>query len=442
MGRVFPDMSIQKVRVMPSQRHQPLYDVQLSDDARFLVSFSAPRMARSLRSEQGSINCEAVVLSWLAALSADPRQCSQGCTSMDASNAVFPQLAILIPKLVAHLPLPNDIGVAYNITRSSPGSVVADLQPSLSPEERRTVDYQTGRLYRDLCRLVSPTGRFGPVSGILPFPARPHAEETIQSASCAVHGRFAKSEGVSSWSTAFHSMLEAVLRDGEDMAIMLGYSTIRGHFKRLKPTLDGVVTPRLVAVSINSDINTLVIRNTQFAESSPAGPNQSEDREADGHRSIQSDQDATDDNAGLCGHRVSGDSGTATFCAQCAVTVTGMKDWGNFIFGDPLFATVFSQGPSAEFWKGFGGLPDDITGGDLESTMVLPPELVENGPSAPIRLLLYECYHTVTQIVSAFYRPQPDSSQRELAARKKLNNVLGQLAEVVDVAVPLVADSQ
>ncbi|KAL2752188.1 hypothetical protein ACRALDRAFT_1095430 [Sodiomyces alcalophilus JCM 7366] len=422
MGHVLPDTCVQEVRSTRSQRHQTLYDVQSSDGTHFLVAFSSPRMARSLRSEQGSISSEAMVLSWLAALSGGSSQCSEGCTSTDTSKEISSQFAMAIPSLIAHLPLPNDTGVAYNITKPTPGLLITDLQPGLSPEERRGVDFQTGKLHRDICRLVSPTGRFGPAFDILPFPPHPHAEHSIPSACCAVHGSAARSDGVISWATAFHSMLEAVLRDGEDLAIMLGYSAIRGHLKRLKPVLDGVVSPRLVAVDVSSDINTLVVRETQSPESISPGSSQSAGREAEGPRSIQSDEDTTKESVGRCGRRACEDREASRLCAQCAVTVTGMKDWSNFIFGDPLFATVFSQGPSNEFLRGFSGLSDDATPGDPPSAMTLPPDLVEDEPGVPIRLLLYECYHTITQIVSAFYRPQSDSSQRELAARKRLND--------------------
>ncbi|ROT42707.1 hypothetical protein SODALDRAFT_21536 [Sodiomyces alkalinus F11] len=460
MGRVLPGVCIQDVRAMPSQRHQKLYGVQSSDGSQFLITFSTSRIARSLRSEQGSISSEAAVLSWLAALSVDkasthetdptaevteaagPSQCSEGCMSTDTSNEVPSQLAIFIPILVAHLPLPNEMGVAYNVMKPTSGSLIAGIHPGLSSGERRAVDIQIGQLYRKLCRLVSPTGRFGPVSELLPSPTVPLAEQPIPSARCAVHGTSIKPGGISSWPTAFHSMLEAVLRDGEDMAIMLGYTTIRRHFKRLKPALDGVVSPRLVAIDIGSDINMLVVREEQPPEAVPVPPRQSPDREAGGHKCTQSDGDDVKENDGQCSRRVSDGGEDARFGTQGCVTVRGMKDWSNFIFGDPLFAAAFSQDPSEEFLEGFRGVSDNAKASDPTLATVSLPSLVEDEPNAPIRLLFYECYHTVTQIVSEFYRPQWDSSQRELAARKKLNNVLGRLAEVGDVGVPLTTDSK
>jgi hypothetical protein len=45
-------------------------------------------------------------------------------------------------------------------------------------------------------------------------------------------------------------------------------------------------------------------------------------------------------------------------------------------------------------------------------------------------LLLYRCYRAIVNIVTEYYRPQPDSSRRELEGRRKLTNVLAELEKV------------
>lgn len=59
-------------------------------------------------------------------------------------------------------------------------------------------------------------------------------------------------------------------------------------------------------------------------------------------------------------------------------------------------------------------------------------DIIEDVDTAWIRLLLYAVYHSVAGIVSEFYRPRPDSSVRELEARRALNEVLEKLVEVPD----------
>ena len=123
--------------------------------------------------------------------------------------------------------------------------------------------------------------------------------------------------------------------------------------------------------------------------------------------------------------------------------LAGLRDWSSCVFGDPLFATVFSDPqqhqeppqPSASFLEGF----NDEKPGDYQSNILdrdprfpLDKTIIEGVETAWIRLLLYQAYHAVTRVTSEFYRPRQDSSVRELAARRGLNQVLAWLAEVPD----------
>jgi len=60
--------------------------------------------------------------------------------------------------------------------------------------------------------------------------------------------------------------------------------------------------------------------------------------------------------------------------------------------------------------------------------------VVEDTEGAEVRTLLYRCFRAVVGIVTEHYRPQSDSSGRELDARRCLTNALAEL-EKVDVVV-------
>ena len=129
---------------------------------------------------------------------------------------------------------------------------------------------------------------------------------------------------------------------------------------------------------------------------------------------------------------------------QQQLKLAGLRDWSSCVFGDPLLATVFSdpllqdqqKQPSAAFLQGF----NDGTPGDSPSSPArrlpfpLNRDIIQDMDTAWIRLLLYQVYHAVARIVREFYRPRPDSSVRELEARRSLNEVLAKLAEVPDDA--------
>lgn len=163
---------------------------------------------------------------------------------------------------------------------------------------------------------------------------------------------------------------------------------------------------------------------------------------------------------------------------QTDIAVTGLWDWSNTVFGDPLFATVFSRETSLEFLRGFRQPPPRLSpspwppppssphagkdqedrygtqqkeastsansgnGDDAASSISSDPdsdseydEVVEDRANAAVRLLLYECYHATVSVVRQFYRPDADSPARELTARRRLAAVLARLGDVEEAAV-------
>ncbi|KAK0669742.1 hypothetical protein QBC41DRAFT_319161 [Cercophora samala] len=415
LGASIPqDVTVVKIQPFPRLRPQRIYRVDLSDNTALHLVLPPLSMWRPLRSEQAIVATEATAIDWLhqvlARYSSSATPCSSRSSRRGSEETSKQQiedskaLLRLLPSLVHHgqdtTTALRELFAFYEPIR---GTAVALLDPKIPDDpnspERQQVDFETGIFYQRLLTqpgLVSPTGRFGPLAAVIPL-LQPSQPQRAQPGAGGLFG----TGGAGSWSVAFHSMLEGVLRDGEDMAVVLGYSTIRRHFRRLGYILDDVTVPKLVVVDAAQDSNLLV------------------ERIPDG-----------------------GDG---------AIRIAGLQSWSNCIFGDPLFATVFSDPPdlslpppSASFLGGFNSpapstSPPQPSASTTTTTTAtanylstLDPRIIEALPSAPVRLLFYQTYHILTRIVAEFYRPRPDSTTRELEARRKLNVVLAKLAEVPD----------
>ncbi|GKT82819.1 hypothetical protein Ct61P_00669 [Colletotrichum tofieldiae] len=405
-------------------------------------------MVKLLRSERASVISEAAVLKWLAGMAIEqpllqertpepddlPEPSSKLAKRAKGGGSTFDVAAVklgaLIPTLISHTAALSELGLEYNLLKPTRGTPISELNPPLSPSERRTIDYQIGQLYRQLCKHVSPTGRFGPAFAVLPSTVPPSATDPTKTARQDVDTRLMESKGVQSWTMAFHSMLEAVLRDGEDMQVMMGYGTIRRHFKRLEHTLDGIKTPRLVAVDVGKDINTLALRKLRRGGTASFVSGKSNGALNDVPRSNGRDAGSEEDADYETGSE-SENAATAALYHYNDITMTGMKDWSNFVFGDPLFAHNFGRDPSSDFLAGFGG--DSRVQGTIPS--IFSSDMIEDKERAPVRLLLYDCYHTITHIAKGYFRPQKDSHGRELEARKRLNAILAKLEALDDTGV-------
>ncbi len=201
-------------------------------------------------------------------------------------------------------------------------------------------------------------------------------------------------------------------------AVVLPYLAIRRHFKHLGYILDMVSLPRLVLVDAVADSNLLVLRSKTVSGSSGLGPvmadGSARDLMAPAEPSIEGEHCSSEDG----GHDEASESVTSSLeeeDVRPVVMVTGLRDWGNCVFGDPLFASVFCEEPSEHFLRGFDG-PEG--GRDPAAAAAGCDDAIEDRESVPVRSLLYQCYHTTVQIVTEFYRPTSESTSRELAARK------------------------
>jgi len=178
--------------------------------------------------------------------------------------------------------------------------------------------------------------------------------------------------GSKTWSEAFNLLLEGIFRDGEDMSVLLPYETIRAHYQRLSWRLDAVTTPRLLILDAGSETNVMIQRETD--EGSEDG------------------LDAPSEGA----------------------TLKGLKSWSQGVFGDPLLCNAFED-PSEGFlegWRKDGG------------------EIIEDMENAEVRTLIYRCFRAVVSVVTEYYRPQGDSSRRELDGRRELTSALAELEKI------------
>ncbi|KAF6826631.1 hypothetical protein CMUS01_09347 [Colletotrichum musicola] len=439
ISHLVPQATIQHVQAVPSVHCQRAYGVKVSDGTSLVLVAPPPPMVKLLRSERASVVSEAAVLKWLENKAVEPLLQERTPEPDEASGkgaiivggtrqlGIFVDDAIdglhpFLPRLIAHTAAPNETGREFNLLRPTLGVPVPELSPPLTSSERKEIDFQAGQLYNKLCQLVSPTGRFGPAFAVLPPATSVPPLDPIRPARRDVNTRMIESKGVQSWMTAFHSMLEAVLRDGEDMQVMLGYGSIRRHFKRLGHTLDEVTSPRLVAVDIGKDINTLVMRRPRRRTNASPASSRRASLENDGSSprgDLSSDKDKVPE---------INDTGELVVFGHSDIIMAGMRDWSNFVFGDPLFATSLCRGSSNDFLRGFTGRTPDQS-----NPSVLYSGMVQDEASAHIRALLYDCYHTVTTIVREFFRPRKDSGGRELEARRRLSTILVQLDALDDV---------
>jgi hypothetical protein len=331
----------------------------MSDERKLMLSFAPSLIIRLLRQETTILSSEATLVHFITG--SGPRQSStESSTDPCGLGPDLTELKALVPHLLKHSSNNRELAYPYSIYEPVAGAALSTLSIYLSIPERRIIDKKIGSMTRAMASLTSPSGTFGTVSRVFPDPFVP-ASPTMPI-----------TEGSKTWSEGFNSLLEGILRDGEDMAVLLPYEVIRAHYKRLSWRLDAVTIPRLVVLDIGSEANVMVERGLE------------------GTSAV-----ATDD-----------------------IRLTGLRSWGQGVFGDPMIADVFEE-PTEGFREGWREGGEDI---------------IEDPENADVRLLLYRCYRAVVAIVTEYYRPHSDSSRKELEGRRKLTSILADL-EKIDIEV-------
>ncbi len=357
-SNVVPGAALGGIKEVKSTQLPRLYSLKMTDGRPLLLAITPRLSVRLLRHEATIMASEASLVYFLSQSSGrseSPRS-PKGKTDTRPNNI---QRIGLAPKLLKHSSNTKDTSYPYSIFEPTSGAPISTLNPQLSPVSRRAIDKEVGSLARALASQTSPSGTFGMVNRILPDPFSAHSSTTP------------KVSGSQTWSEAFKILLEATLRDGEDMYVLLPYETIRAQYERLCWRLDAVTSPRLVVINVNSDDNVMV------------------------ERTIGKD---------------------ASYKSTESFKLTGLRNWSQGVFGDPLISSCFDN-PSEEFLEGWSA------GGE---------EVIENEENMGGRLMLYQCYRAIVTIVTEYYRPQSDSSKRELDGRRKLTIALKELDKVLN----------
>lgn len=304
-----PDTTIEKVQLAPSVRPQRIYEVTLSNGEILHLVLPPLSMWRPLRSEFGMLASETTAVRWISETLARLQETTiftsrqqqqkqnkegQPSTPLKSDFASSSTASLLMPLLPTFLHygqqknhLPETSFAIYKPVRGTPLSLLSPTPPVVS---QQGIDFQLGTIVRSLATLTSPTGRFGPLAAVLGTTTPAIATTSIATTGSSsgssnpkttqgklvtgarpkkqilLEGGLSATGGAGTWSVAFHSMLEGVLRDGEDMAVVMAYSTIRRHFRRLGYLLDGVSVGRLVVVEAGGRGNVLVLEGEDEEE--------------------------------------------------------------------------------------------------------------------------------------------------------------------------------
>lgn len=353
LGHIVPGSTLISAEELLSTQLARLYVLNMSDGQKLILALAPNLSTRLLRHESTILSAEAALVSFIAG--AD-QELGLG-SSIQTGNERPPrstELYEIVPKLLKHSPNSKELAYPYSIFEEITGTPLSTLSIYLSLSERRLVDKQIGAMARRLASLTSPSGLFGPVSKILPDPLTPASSST------------AAKRGSRTWGEAFQSLLEGVLRDGEDMSVLLPYEIIRAYYHQLSWCLDAVTAPRLLVLDSGSETNVMIERGSTDGKS--AAPSSSP-------------------------------------------RLTGLRSWSSGVFGDPLISSCF----------------EDASDGILEGWREGFEEVIEDTENIELRLLLYKCFRAIISIVTEYYRPRPDSSRKELEGRRRLTSALAEL---------------
>ncbi|TLS31334.1 hypothetical protein PpBr36_03087 [Pyricularia pennisetigena] len=435
------DVTVEGIRATPASpaRIQNIYTICLAGGQQLVLATAPSTMVRLLRSEQLLIESEALLLGWLrekltrdklvagkVGVAADPRNGNTQYGNYPGSTAEDKQPMVTVPNNSVRTPkvrspsshvelldiLPTTISssiadalvvadiveTSYLISQQPSGRfITADNINREAQQEHhvdiRQIEFQAGTIVRQLSRTTAPTGQFGPAVVVLGCPVK----DGNASASEDHRPAASLNNNNNTWSRAFQSMMEDVLRDAEDMVIHIPYATIRTQMRRLCQYLNVVTTPRLVLIDAGEPTNLLVRTRCVSLDDKACASTSFSNQQAIGSQGLVKQ-----------------------------LGVAGLADWSNAYFGDPLFTKTFSRQPSRSFLEGFYGSMESADG---HFTMEKENSGCHQDTSG-VRILLYSCYHLTVSIVQEYYRPRQGSTQREMEARRKLGEVLARLAAV------------
>jgi hypothetical protein len=412
IGAAFPTAAITMFTTLPAVHQHPLHRVVLSDGTIIMASGPAvPRVKGSGVKTYSTTRSEAVVLSWLTGKRLQTRSAEASArpwTSDPAYATTRPScddaLDTYLPRLLYHFEVEGgpryfsmfgleQLHRACNLTLPPAGQPLDTVMGPLSREERSSIDRQAGHVLRALASVKSPNGRFGMAAEVLSsLPALPPEYQPVLDRQGPL-GR----KGSQTWSGAFNRLMEEASYQASDNLSTIAFADVRDQFLRFRPVLDNVLRPRMFVLNGAEDANTLVIREAPSADlSTPSGQiGMHQPPEANG------------------GYRV-----------------TGLQDWSNVVFGDPLMSSAFCVNPSTDVLRGF-------TGSDTVTSILqnIPECSFDDQRHVRIRLLLYKCYWIIMGIIRRTFdfNTQDPEVTRWHSARNTLAETVLELAAIPSV---------
>lgn len=255
-----PKITVRQAELLQARLHQ-VYLTRLADGSSLVLKCSPAYNTRLLRHEKHSLETERKNLETLHEYTQLP-----------------------VPHIIKYDSNGGSLGTPFLMMSCIPGRRLSELSPYLTASERSTIDRRLGGYVNALTRLTAT--QFG-----------------------MTHRVFAN-KGSNTWREAFLALLEAALRDAEDMLVNIPYDSIRYYIGKHAHLLDQVPVPHLVALDVCDPSNVLIDENTK--------------------------------------------------------QVTGLVGFSNVIWGDPLMSGGIGDGSEA-FFEGFGECP--VRTGGVRSRM-------------------------------------------------------------------------
>lgn len=206
-------ISVQQAEHLPGRLHQ-VYLTTLEDGSCLVLKCPPTSNVRLLRHEKEFLETERKALETLHEYTQVP-----------------------VPQVIKHDNQGGALGIPFLMTSYIPGRRLSDVSLYLTSYQRDTIDRTLGTYVRALTALSAT--QFG-----------------------MTHRVFAQ-RGSKSWREAFLALLEAALRDAEDMLVTIPYESIRYYVGKHAHFLEAVKEPRLVAPNVCDPTNVLIDETTK-----------------------------------------------------------------------------------------------------------------------------------------------------------------------------------
>ncbi|KZM24989.1 ATP binding [Ascochyta rabiei] len=208
-----PKTIVEQTERLQSQLQQ-VFLAKLTDDTLLVLRCPPAVNTRLLRHEKNTLETEVKTLEMLY-------ECTQ----------------LPVPQIIKYDSHGGQFGSPFVVTNHISGRKLSELSKDLTTTERSAIDRSLGFYVRRLTSLSAK--QFG-----------------------TTHQVFDQ-KGCKSWREAFLALLEAALRDAEDMLVTIPYDSIRYYISKHSHILDEVAEPRLVALNVCKPENVLVHEHTK-----------------------------------------------------------------------------------------------------------------------------------------------------------------------------------